>query len=152
MEKLTNYEFTSKPRGGKSKYPWEEIFDGGIYKLVDGADFNVDLPEGKEPISVDSFAGQVRSAANSDKYRKSLKVEKGDNYVIVQVTGDLGDRVSRPRKPKADAGGGTASGAASNGAQTPSVPTPAAPAPAAPKGAAPAAPRPAAPASASAGK
>jgi len=65
-EKLDTYDFKM---GGKTKYNWDQYFDGGIWKLSSGEDF---------PVAAKSFRQTVYAAAR----RRGIKVHVGMPFGI----------------------------------------------------------------------
>lgn len=77
MELLESYEFTGRS-GGQSKYDFDKLFDGSIYRLQRGDDF-----DGKT--SVKSIRGYL--ATQASKRGKSLRtqIEADGAALVVQA-------------------------------------------------------------------
>ncbi len=73
MEKLESYEF--KLNYGNSRYDWDTLLDGGVYRLVRGTDFDVN------PKSVRS-AAIIAAKARGLKVRSSIE---DDNTIVIQA-------------------------------------------------------------------
>lgn len=65
---------------GVEKYPWEQWFDGGIWQIKQGEDFQVDI-------------GSMRSCiyTAAKRYKKKIRthVPRQKNMIYVQATGNL---------------------------------------------------------------
>ena len=73
-EKLAEFDWGKPKRGRPAKYPWKKWFDGEIYKLEHGIDFD---------ISVKSFRNSMKAAEKRHGVRvRSMSLEKGQILVI----------------------------------------------------------------------
>jgi hypothetical protein len=88
---LNNWPSTS--RG--SKYDWDSLFDGKIYKLVKGEDFDCDL---------ESFRVQAYGAARSrSMFFRSSKLS--DTELAIQATSNAAAFSTKAKSPKKGSNG-----------------------------------------------
>ena len=73
MEQLDDYTFTSRGRGA-SRYDFDKLFDGGIYRLRRGDDFDAKS-------DTKSVRGYLHTQAS--RRGKSLRTEAEDDDTIV---------------------------------------------------------------------
>lgn len=73
-EKLAGFNF-QKPQNAGSRYPWEEWFDGSVWKLVQEEDF-----PGR---GIESFAAAIYSQAKRRNCKARVAQRKG--YLVMQA-------------------------------------------------------------------
>ena len=74
-EILDDYDFSDHP-GMRGKYPYEEWFDGQVWKLIPGEDFNV---------STESLRVCIYTAAKRRDLRVRTTISAGDGSLIIQA-------------------------------------------------------------------
>lgn len=85
MEALESFDFSTRS-GGKTKYNFDKLFDGGIYRLTRGDDFD-------EKASVKSVRGYMHTQAS--KRGKSLRTQaEGDDTFVIQAS----EKSAKPAK------------------------------------------------------
>jgi len=70
-QQLEEYDFN---QGGTSRYDWDALLDGNIYKMVSGEDFSV------KPTSLITSAKKAAAKRN-----KTLKVRTDGTDVVLQA-------------------------------------------------------------------
>lgn len=96
-EKLS--EFPAHRRGVRtSQYPWDEWFDGSVWKLTEGEDFTC-KPE--------SLRSSATAAAAAQGLALKTSVDPDDNAVILQMTGKADPNKKRKKEEKAEEEAGT---------------------------------------------
>jgi hypothetical protein len=76
-KQLTDFKFMPRTRGRSSSYPWDEWFDGAVWKLTRGVDF---------PGDPHSFRTNAYAKARSRGLRlRAQVIDRGDAVVIQAV-------------------------------------------------------------------
>ncbi len=74
-ERLDEFEF--RGRGGHPMYPWTEWFDGNIWKLTEGEDYNSTKPN--------NMRAQIYVAAVRHGLRAHVAIVDGGKAIVCQA-------------------------------------------------------------------
>jgi hypothetical protein len=69
-------ELKFPPRANEEKYPWKKWFDGSVWLIKQGEDFDVDIESMRSAIYMAASRHEVKVRTHVPKQRNSIYVQK----------------------------------------------------------------------------